>query len=46
MAGRCVFKQSASAFWDYHDYMFEHQSEITAENMQAKVLEFAKGVKD
>lgn len=46
MAGRCVFKQSATAFWDYHDYMFEHQADINAENLQAKVLEFAKGVKD
>ncbi len=46
MAGRCVFKQSTTAFWDYHDYMFEHQADITADNMQAKVLEFAKGVKD
>lgn len=46
MAGRCVFKQSATAFWDYHDYMFEHQADINAENLQSKVLEFAKGVKD
>jgi len=45
MAGRCVFKQSASAFWDYHDYMFEHQADMTADNLQSKVLEFAKGVK-
>lgn len=33
MAGRCVFKQSATAFWDYHDYMFEHQADINAENL-------------
>lgn len=46
MAGRCVFKQNAGAFWDYHDYMFEHQADINAENLQSKVLEFAKGVKD
>jgi protein-disulfide isomerase len=42
LAGRCIFRQSASGFWDYHDWIFDHQTEITPENMQAKVLEFAK----
>lgn len=42
MAGRCIFKQSSQAFWDYHDWIFEHQAEITVENLTAKVLEFAK----
>jgi protein-disulfide isomerase len=42
MAGRCVFRQSASGFWDYHDWMFEHQAEVTAENLQSKALEFVK----
>jgi protein-disulfide isomerase len=40
MAGRCVFKQNALAFWDYHDWIFEHQSEIDAGNLKDKVLEF------
>src|SRR5579872_428933 len=43
IAGRCVFKQNPAAFWDYHDWIYEHQSEITADNLQSKVLEFAKG---
>jgi protein-disulfide isomerase len=43
IAGRCVFLQSPAAFWDYHDWIFEHQSEITPENLKAKVQEFAKG---
>jgi protein-disulfide isomerase len=43
MAGRCIFKQNSGAFWDYHDWIFEHQGEVTAENLTAKVLEFAKG---
>jgi protein-disulfide isomerase len=43
MAGRCIFKQNAKAFWDYHDWIFEHQGEITPENLTDKVLEFAKG---
>jgi protein-disulfide isomerase len=43
LAGRCVYKQNSNAFWDYHDWIFEHQAEITVENLSAKVLEFAKG---
>jgi len=43
LAGRCVYKQNSNAFWDYHDWIFEHQGEITVENLSAKVLEFAKG---
>lgn len=42
MAGRCVFRQSASGFWDYHDWIFANQADITADNLQTKVLEFAK----
>ncbi|MBI3470259.1 MAG: DsbA family protein [Candidatus Solibacter usitatus] len=43
IAGRCVFKQNPGAFWDYHDWIFEHQAEVTADNLKSKVLEFAKG---
>ena len=28
IAGRCVYRQNAPAFWDYHDYVFENQSAI------------------
>ena len=28
IAGRCVYRQSPTAFWDYHDYIFENQSAI------------------
>ncbi|MCU1257208.1 MAG: oxidoreductase [Bryobacterales bacterium] len=42
-AGQCIFKQKPGVFWDYHDWIFEHQEEITPENLQAKVLDFAKG---
>jgi len=46
MMGRCIFHQNAAAFWDYHDWIFEHQEEITPENLKDKVLEFAaaKGI--
>ena len=43
IAGRCVFRQNANAFWDYHDWIFAHQDEINAGNLKDKVLEFAKG---
>lgn len=42
IAGRCVFRQKPAAFWDYHDWIFEKQSEITVENLKPKVEEFAK----
>jgi protein-disulfide isomerase len=42
IAGRCIFKQSPNAFWDYHDWIYEHQSEITKDNFRDKLLEFAK----
>jgi len=42
IAGRCVFRQSASAYQDYSDWIFENQKDITAENLKAKVLDFAK----
>ena len=43
IAGRCVFKQNPAAFWDYHDWIYEHQGDITKENFREKALEFAKG---
>lgn len=43
IGGRCVFRQNAGLFWDYHDWTFEHQNEITAANLPAKVQEWAKG---
>lgn len=42
MMGRCIFHQNASAFWDYHDWIFDHQDEITPDNLKVKVLEFGK----
>lgn len=43
IAGRCVFRQSPTAFWAFHDWVYDHQAEITQENFKNKVLEFAKG---
>ncbi len=41
IAGRCVFRSNPAAFWDYHDWIFEHQPEINAQNLKDKVLEWA-----
>jgi protein-disulfide isomerase len=42
IAGRCVFHQNAGAFWAYHDWAYEKQPELTAGNLRAKLLEWAK----
>jgi protein-disulfide isomerase len=44
--GRCIYTQSNDSFWAYHDWMFRHQADITAENLKAKVLDYAKGDKN
>ncbi len=43
IAARCIFRQNANAFWDFHDWVFAHQEEVNAGNLKDKVLEFAKG---
>jgi protein-disulfide isomerase len=46
IAGRCVFQQNPAAFWKFHDWIYEHQTEITAENLKTQVLDFAKSAQD
>lgn len=41
IAGRCVYRQGNDIFWEFHDWIFSHQGEITAENLKAKVMEWA-----
>ncbi|HEY3740512.1 MAG TPA: thioredoxin domain-containing protein [Bryobacteraceae bacterium] len=41
VAGRCVFRANPEAFWDYHDWIFDKQPEITPENVDSKILEWA-----
>jgi protein-disulfide isomerase len=43
MAGRCIFHQNVAAFWDYHDWIFEHQDEITPDNLKSKILDAMQG---
>jgi protein-disulfide isomerase len=42
IAGRCVLRQNNDAFWEFHDWIFPHQSEITADNLKDKVMEWAR----
>ena len=46
IASRCVYRQQPAEFWTYHDWIFEHQSEITPENLKDKVMGWAKDQKD
>jgi protein-disulfide isomerase len=43
IAGRCIFRQNPAGFWEYHDWIYEHQQEMTAETFRGKLLEWAKG---
>jgi len=42
MVGRCIYHQNPTAFWKYHDWIYEHQAEITPDNLKTQVLDFAK----
>ena len=37
-----MFRQSPAAFWKYHDWIYEHQAEITPQNLKDTVLGWAK----
>ena len=43
LASRCIFRQNALAFWEFHDWIFDKQAEITAANFQEKLAGFVKG---
>ena len=40
--GRCIYTQNNDSFWNYHDWIFQHQAEITAENLRTMALDYAK----
>ena len=42
IAGRCTYRVSPAAFWDYHDWGYTNQKDITLENFDAKFQEYAK----
>jgi len=39
---RCVFRQSPTEYWDFHDWLFSHQADITPENLKEKIMEWAR----
>lgn len=41
IAGRCVFRQDALKFWDYHDWIFDKQAEIKPENFPQRLAAWA-----
>ncbi len=45
IAGRCVYHQNGPAFWDYFDWIYEHQPEIKVDNLKTKVMEWAFGTR-
>jgi protein-disulfide isomerase len=46
IASKCAFRQQPASFWTFHDWVFEHQGEITPENLKDKVMGWAKEQKD
>jgi protein-disulfide isomerase len=42
IAGQCITAQNEKTFWDFHDWIYEHQSEVSVANLKDKVAEFAK----
>src|SRR5579883_1013871 len=46
IASKCVYRQQAPAFWEFHDWIFAHQAEVTPENLKDKVLDWAKSQKE
>ena len=46
IASRCAFRQNPASFWTFHDWVFEHQAEITPENLKDKVMEWGKTQKE
>jgi protein-disulfide isomerase len=41
VAGRCVYKQDAKKFWDFHDWIYAGQADVSVENLTEKVTKWA-----
>lgn len=41
-SGHCIARQNVAAFWAFHDWIYDHQSEMKPDNVKDKALEFAK----
>jgi protein-disulfide isomerase len=40
--GRCMYHEGQNTFWDYHDWVYATQDQLTLENLDEKVAEWAK----
>lgn len=36
IAGRCVYREDQAKFWDFHDWAFEKQADLSLQNFRAK----------
>jgi protein-disulfide isomerase len=43
IAGRCVYQQDQPAFWKFYDWIYDNQDQISADDLNAKVLAWAPG---
>jgi protein-disulfide isomerase len=41
-SAHCLGAQNPAAFWAFHDWIFEHQKEVTAANLRDKTMDIAK----
>ncbi|MCS7023424.1 MAG: DsbA family protein [Bryobacteraceae bacterium] len=41
LIGQCIKRAGDAQFWQYHDWVFEHQASLTLENIRQRALEFA-----
>lgn len=42
ISGVCIARQSPDKFWSFHDWVYQHQSEINPSNVHDKITDFAK----
>lgn len=45
-ATACAQDQGMDFFWRLHDFIFDHQRELTPDNLRTRIDEYAKGLKD
>jgi protein-disulfide isomerase len=43
-AAACGRRQGDSYFWSFHDYLFEHQADLSLAKLRPKLLDFAEGL--
>ena len=40
-AGRCIYKQNGTTFWNFHDWIYAQQQEIQPDTLNEKILAWA-----